>query len=157
MSTSSNTGTPTYLEATDPDRQVTDFASNTMAASDYFPVWLDCMAEDVTLEGALMNGCYGNANAGRVNGGQTRSVNTSGTCETARTSALTCRSVRGNTLFWERARQEVAHGAYRDVFTAFPEQCISPHGAAAGCSRGHALTPPASMLRSPRLLSARPA
>ncbi len=52
----SNEGTPTYLEAGDPDRKVTDFASNTTPARDYFPVWLNCMADDVTLEGALMNG-----------------------------------------------------------------------------------------------------
>jgi hypothetical protein len=52
----SNEGTPTYLDTTDPDGTVTDFASNTTAARDYFPVWLNCMAVDVTLEGALMNG-----------------------------------------------------------------------------------------------------
>jgi hypothetical protein len=44
MSTSSaalsNEGTPTYLATSDPDRRVTDFASNTTAARDYFPVWL---------------------------------------------------------------------------------------------------------------------
>jgi hypothetical protein len=60
MSTTSNAlgnaGTPTYLETGDPDRTVTDFASNTTAARDYFPVWINCMADDVTLEGALMNG-----------------------------------------------------------------------------------------------------
>jgi hypothetical protein len=35
---------------------VTDFASKTTAAKDYFPVWLHCLADDVTLEGAMMNG-----------------------------------------------------------------------------------------------------
>ena len=60
MSTTNNAssieGTPTYLDTGDPDRRVTDFASNTTPARDYFPVWLNCMADDVTLEGALMNG-----------------------------------------------------------------------------------------------------
>ena len=51
-----NEGTPTYLDTADPDRRVTDFASNTTAARDYVPVWLDCMADDVTLEGTMMNG-----------------------------------------------------------------------------------------------------
>ena len=49
-------GTPTYLDTGDPGRTVTDFASNTTAAKDYFPVWLNCLADDVTLEGAMMNG-----------------------------------------------------------------------------------------------------
>jgi hypothetical protein len=45
-----------YLETGDPDRRVTDFASNTTAARGYFPVWLNCMADDVTLEGTMMSG-----------------------------------------------------------------------------------------------------
>ncbi len=49
-------GTPTYLGAGDPDRTVTDFANNTTTSKDYFPVWLNCLADDVTLEGAMMNG-----------------------------------------------------------------------------------------------------
>ena len=49
-------GTPTYLATGDPGRTVTDFASNTTLAKDYRPVWLDCLADDVTLEGAMMNG-----------------------------------------------------------------------------------------------------
>ena len=49
-------GTPTYLGAGDPGRTVTDFAFNTTAAKDYHPVWLDRLADDVTLEGAMMNG-----------------------------------------------------------------------------------------------------
>jgi hypothetical protein len=69
MSTTSNAlgseGTPTYLDTSDPDRRVTDFASNTTAARDYFPVWLNCMAADVTLEGALMNGAVRGAEAVR--------------------------------------------------------------------------------------------
>ena len=61
-----NQATPTYLDAGDPDRSVTDFASNTTAARDYFPVWLNCMADDVTLEGALMNGAVRGADAVRA-------------------------------------------------------------------------------------------
>jgi hypothetical protein len=49
-------GTPTYLDSPDPGRMVTDFASNTIAARDYSPVWLNCLADDVTLEGTMMNG-----------------------------------------------------------------------------------------------------
>jgi hypothetical protein len=47
---------PTYLGTGDPDRVVTDFASHATAAKDYFPVWLKCLADDVTLEGSMMNG-----------------------------------------------------------------------------------------------------
>jgi hypothetical protein len=49
-------GTPTYLARSDPGQTVTDFESNTIAAEDYFPVWLNRLADDVTLEGAMMNG-----------------------------------------------------------------------------------------------------
>jgi len=56
----------TNLEASDPDRRVTDFASNTAAARDYFPVWLNCMADDITLEGAFMNGAVRGAEAVRA-------------------------------------------------------------------------------------------
>jgi hypothetical protein len=59
-------GTPTYLATSDPDRTVTDFASKTTAAQDYFPVWLNCMADDVTLEGALMNGAVRGPDAVRT-------------------------------------------------------------------------------------------
>jgi hypothetical protein len=58
--------TPTYLDVGDPDRTVTDFASNKTAAKDYFPVWLNCMADDVTLEGALMNGAVRGTDAVRA-------------------------------------------------------------------------------------------
>jgi hypothetical protein len=58
--------TPTYPDTGDPDRRVTDFASNTTAARDYSPVWLNCMAADVTLEGALMNGAVRGAEAVRA-------------------------------------------------------------------------------------------
>jgi hypothetical protein len=47
---------PTYLGRGDPARVVTDFASHATAASDYFPVWLKCLADDVTLEGSMMDG-----------------------------------------------------------------------------------------------------
>jgi hypothetical protein len=70
MATTSNAlgikGAPTYLDAGDPDRRVTDFASHTIAARDYFPVWLNCLADDVTLEGALMNGAVRGADAVRA-------------------------------------------------------------------------------------------
>ena len=62
----SNEGTPTYLDDSDPERAVTDFASNTVPAKDYFPVWINCMADDVTLEGALMNGAVRGAEAVRT-------------------------------------------------------------------------------------------
>ncbi len=59
-------GSPTYLSSGDPDQTLIDFANNATAASDYFPVWLDCMADDVTLEGALMNGAVRGAEAVRA-------------------------------------------------------------------------------------------
>jgi hypothetical protein len=36
------------------------------AAKDYFPAWLNCMAEDVTLEGTMMNGAVRGAEAVRA-------------------------------------------------------------------------------------------
>ena len=59
-------GTPTYLAGADPTRRVTDFASHTTAASDYFPVWLKCLADDVTIEGSMMNGAVQGADAVRA-------------------------------------------------------------------------------------------
>ena len=59
-------GTPTYLDTGDPGRTVTDFASNTTAAKDYSPVWLNCLADDVTLEGAMMNGAVRGPDAVRA-------------------------------------------------------------------------------------------
>jgi hypothetical protein len=59
-------GTPTYLGPSDPGRTVTDFAGNTTAAKDYFPVWLDRLADDVTLEGAMMNGAVSGPEAVRA-------------------------------------------------------------------------------------------
>jgi hypothetical protein len=53
---SAEEATPTYLESGDPDRTITDFAFSTTAARDYSPVWLHNLADDVTLEGSMMNG-----------------------------------------------------------------------------------------------------
>ena len=53
---SGQTGTPTYLRSGDPNRTITDFAFHATAARDYLPVWLNNLADDVTLEGSLMNG-----------------------------------------------------------------------------------------------------
>jgi hypothetical protein len=47
---------PTYLESGDPARVLTDFAFHPVAAGDYSPVWLNSLADDVTLEGSMMNG-----------------------------------------------------------------------------------------------------
>ena len=51
MSTPSNApaeaGTPTY---------VTRFDGVRVPATDYHPVWLDSLADDVTIEGSAMNG-----------------------------------------------------------------------------------------------------
>ena len=47
---------PTYLESGDPTRLLTDFAFHTVAAGDYSPTWLNSLADDVTLEGSMMNG-----------------------------------------------------------------------------------------------------
>ena len=47
---------PTYLESGDPTLVLTDFAFHTVAAGDYSPVWLNSLADDVTLEGSMMNG-----------------------------------------------------------------------------------------------------
>jgi hypothetical protein len=53
---SADEATPTYLSSGDPARVVTDFAFHATAAQDYFPVWLKRLADDVTLEGSMMNG-----------------------------------------------------------------------------------------------------
>ena len=78
MSTMSNAlgneATPTYLGTGDPDQKLTDFANNTTAARDYFPVWLNCMADDVTLEGTLMNGAVRGAEAVRAILGYVRTL-----------------------------------------------------------------------------------
>src|SRR6478752_4412649 len=58
-------GTATYLRRGDPARMITDFASHTTAAADYFPVWLHSLADDVTLEGSMMNGAVGGPEAVR--------------------------------------------------------------------------------------------
>jgi hypothetical protein len=49
-------GTPTYLVSGDPNRKITDFAFHETTAGAYVPVWLNDLADDVTLEGSLMNG-----------------------------------------------------------------------------------------------------
>jgi hypothetical protein len=54
---------PTYLERGDPTRVLTDFAFHTIAASDYSPTWLNSLADDVTLEGSMMNGAVQGAEA----------------------------------------------------------------------------------------------
>ena len=53
---SAESGTPMYLQGGDPDSTITDFAFHETAARDYLPVWLNNLADDVTLEGSLMNG-----------------------------------------------------------------------------------------------------
>ena len=57
---------PTYLESGDPTRVLTDFAFHTVAAGDYSPVWLNSLADDVTLEGSMMNGAVQGAEAARA-------------------------------------------------------------------------------------------
>jgi hypothetical protein len=54
---------PTYLESADPTRLLTDFAVHTVAAGDYSPTWLHSLADDVTLEGSMMNGAVQGAEA----------------------------------------------------------------------------------------------
>ena len=54
---------PTYLDSGDPARVLTDFAFQTVAAGDYSPVWLNSLADDVTLEGSMMNGAVQGAEA----------------------------------------------------------------------------------------------
>jgi hypothetical protein len=56
-------GTPTYLTSGDPARVITDFAFHSVAAGDYAPVWLHNLADDVTLEGSMMNGAVRGAEA----------------------------------------------------------------------------------------------
>jgi hypothetical protein len=53
---SAESGTPMYLGGGDPDRTIADFTFHETAARDYYPVWLNNLADDVTLEGSLMNG-----------------------------------------------------------------------------------------------------
>jgi hypothetical protein len=65
---------PTYLENGDPARVLTDFAFNTVAASSYFPVWLERLADDVTLEGSMMNGAVQGPEATRAIVGQIRTL-----------------------------------------------------------------------------------
>jgi hypothetical protein len=46
-------GAPTYLGGGDPDDRFTD----------YYPAWLDDLAEDVTIEGSLLDGALQGAEA----------------------------------------------------------------------------------------------
>jgi hypothetical protein len=49
-------GTPTYLGTGDPARRFTD----------YYPAWLDNLADDVTVEGSLLDGAVQGADAVRT-------------------------------------------------------------------------------------------
>ena len=69
-------GTPTYLASGDPARRVTDFAFHTVSAADYTPTWLSNLAEDVTLEGSMMNGAVQGADALRAIVGYIRTLYT---------------------------------------------------------------------------------
>ena len=46
----------TYLESGDPARRLTMFDGLSVSAADYHPVWLNSLADDVTLEGSAMTG-----------------------------------------------------------------------------------------------------
>ena len=67
-------GTPTYLASGDPARRVTDFAFHTVSAADYSPTWLNNLADDVTLEGSMMNGAAQGADALRAIVGYIRTL-----------------------------------------------------------------------------------
>jgi len=54
--TAAEGGTPTYLIRFDGDR---------VPATDYYPAWLDSLADDVTIEGSAMNGVAQGAEAVR--------------------------------------------------------------------------------------------
>jgi hypothetical protein len=45
---------------------LTDFGFHPVAAGDYSPVWVNNLAEDVTLEGSMMNGAVQGAQAARA-------------------------------------------------------------------------------------------
>ena len=51
-------GTPTYLGNGAPASGliVTEFNNVSVESTDYHPVWLNALADDVTLEGSMMNG-----------------------------------------------------------------------------------------------------
>ena len=57
-------GIPTYLGIGDPDRRFTD----------YYPAWLDNLADDVTLEGSLLDGAVQGAEAVRTIVGAIRTL-----------------------------------------------------------------------------------
>ena len=52
-------GSPTYMGSADPARSRTDYA-------DYYPAWLDNLADDVTVEGSLLDGAAQGAEAVRT-------------------------------------------------------------------------------------------
>ena len=54
-----NVGSPTYMGSADPARSRTDYA-------DYYPAWLDNLADDVTVEGSLLDGAAQGAEAVRT-------------------------------------------------------------------------------------------
>jgi hypothetical protein len=80
MSTNSkdvaNEGTPTYLRRGDAarGRTVTEFNNVSVDSIDYRPVWLDNLADDVTLEGSMMDGAVRGPEAVRAIVGQIRSI-----------------------------------------------------------------------------------
>jgi hypothetical protein len=66
--------TPTYLASGDSTRTITDFAFHTVSAGEYSPVWLKNLADDVTLEGSMMNGAVQGADAARAIVGYIRTL-----------------------------------------------------------------------------------
>jgi hypothetical protein len=58
---------PTYMGSGDPARRRTDYA-------DYYPAWLDNLADDVTVEGSLLDGAAQGAEAVRTIVGTIRTL-----------------------------------------------------------------------------------
>ena len=55
----------TYLGSGDPDRRLTLFDGSEVERTDYQPVWVNSLADDVTIEGSAMNGLVQGAEAVR--------------------------------------------------------------------------------------------
>lgn len=55
----------TYPGNGDPARRITLFDGSEVARADYFPVWVNNLASDVTIEGSAMNGVVQGAEAVR--------------------------------------------------------------------------------------------
>jgi hypothetical protein len=55
----------TYMGSGDPAHTLTTFDSESVNPTDYHPVWLNSLADDVTLEGSAMNGFVQGAEAVR--------------------------------------------------------------------------------------------